>query len=148
MAGVFARVALCKGRQALLDLEPFRKGVFPISAQIQFLQNGIIYATQMLLPLYLIRSCGRTPAAVGLLLLPPGLGMMVVYPTLGWLTNRFGIRNVASSGSLVSLFSTIALAFLARQNVVGLAFATSLLLCGIVQRCIGVPSISAVYNSV
>ena len=148
MVGVFARVTLRKGRQALLDLELFRRGVFPISAQTQFLLNGIVYATQMLLPLYLIRSCGRTPAAVGLLLLPPGLGMLVLYPSLGWLTNRFGIRNVATSGSLVSLLTAIALAFLARHNVVGPVFAASLLLRGIGQGAIGVPSISAAYNGV
>lgn len=148
MAGVFARVALRKGVHALLDLQLFRKGVFPISAQTQFLQNGIVYAAQMLLPLYLIRSCGRTPAAVGLLLLPLGLGMMVVYPSLGWLTDRFGIRNVATAGSLVSLLSAITVAFLARHNVVGPMFAVSLLLRGVGQGAIGVPSISAAYSGV
>ncbi|HZY62425.1 MAG TPA: DHA2 family efflux MFS transporter permease subunit [Edaphobacter sp.] len=148
MVGVFARTALRKGRQALLDMELFRKGVFPVSAQTQFLQNGIVFATQMLLPLYLIRSCARTPAAVGLLLLPLGLGMMVVYPSLGWLTNRFGIRNVAAGGSLTSLFTAIALASLARHNVVGPLFATVLLVRGIGQGAIGVPSISAAYNGV
>lgn len=148
MLGAFARIALRKGRRALLDLELFRKEVFPISARTQFLLNGVVYATQMLLPLYLIRSCGRTPAAVGLLLLPLGLGMMVAYPSLGWLTNRFGIRYVAASGSLVSLLTAIALAFLARHNIVGPAFAAALLLRGMGQGAIGVPSISAAYNSV
>lgn len=148
MVGVFARVALRKGRQALLDLKLFRQRAFPISAQTQFLQNGIAYATQMLLPLYLIRSCGRTPAAVGVLLLLLGLGMMVVYPSLGWLTNRSGIRNVATSRSLVSLLTAIAPAFMARHNVVGPVFAVALLLRGIGQGAIGVPSISAAYHGV
>lgn len=148
MMGVFARVSRRKGRQALLDLDLFRKGVFPVSAQTQFLQNGIVYATQMLLPLYLIRICERTPAAVGLLLLPLGLGMMVVYPSLGWLTHRFGIRNVAAGGSLMSLLTAIALTLLARHSVVGPMFAIALLLRGIGQGAIGVPSISAAYNDV
>jgi hypothetical protein len=74
MRAAFARFAFRKGPQALLDLRLLRGGVFPVSAQAQFLQNGIVYATQMLLPLYLIRACGRTPATVGLLLLPLGLG--------------------------------------------------------------------------
>ncbi|MFC5863460.1 MFS transporter [Acidicapsa dinghuensis] len=145
---VFARTALRKGRRALVDLELFRKGAFSVSAQTQFLQNGIVYATQMLLPLYLIRSCGRTPAAVGLLLLPLGLGMLVVYPSLGWLTNRFGIRNVAASGSLVSLLTAVALALLARHNIVGPIFVAALVLRGVGQGAIGVPSISAAYSGV
>jgi hypothetical protein len=58
---VFSRGALRKGPEALLDLRLFRSGVFPVSARTQFLQNGIVYATQMLLPLYLIKACGRTP---------------------------------------------------------------------------------------
>lgn len=148
MAAVFVRVALRKGRQALLDLNLFCKGVFPISAQTQFLQNGIVYATQMLLPLYLIRSCGRSPAAMGLLLLPLGLGMMIVYPMLGWLTQRFGIRRVATSGSILSLLTAIGLALLAHQHAVGQVFAVTLLLRGVGQGAIGVPSISAAYSGV
>jgi EmrB/QacA subfamily drug resistance transporter len=148
MAGVFVRTALRKGRLALLDLELFRKGVFPVSAQTQFLQNGIVYATQMLLPLYLIRSCGRTPAEMGVLLLPLGLGMMAVFPSLGWLTHRFGIRRVAASGSLVGLLTAVGLGLLARHSAVGPVFAVLLLLRGTGQGAIGVPSISAAYSGV
>lgn len=148
MVGAFVHVALRKGRRALLDLDLFRRGAFLVSAQARFLQNGIIFATQMLLPLYLIRSCGRTPAEMGILLLPLGLGMMVVYPTLGRLTNRFGIRNVAACGSFVSLLTSVALAALALHNIVGPAFALLLLLRGMGQGAIGVPSISAAYSGV
>ena len=102
---VFARAALRKGPEALLDLRLFRSGVFPVSARTQFLQNGIVYATQMLLPLYLIKACGRTPGEVGVLLLPLGLGMLAGYPSIGWLTKHFGFRNVATGGSLISLLS-------------------------------------------
>jgi hypothetical protein len=59
-----------KGPEALLDPRLFSSGAFPVSARAQFLQNGIVYSTQMLLPLYLIKACGRTPGEVGVLLLP------------------------------------------------------------------------------
>ena len=101
---VFARAALRKGPEALLDLRLFRSGVFPVSARTQFLRNGIVYATQML-PLYLFKACGRTPGEVGVLLLPLGLGMLAGYPSIGWLTKHFGFRNVATGGSLISLLS-------------------------------------------
>ena len=148
LMAAFVRFASRKGPRALLDLKLFRGGVFPVSAQTQFLQNGITYATQMLLPLYLIRSCGRTPGAVGFLLLPLGLGMMAVYPSLGWLTNRFGIRNVAMCGSLLSLLSVIPLVYLARHALTGPFFAVALLLRGVGQGAIGVPTITAAYSGV
>jgi hypothetical protein len=43
-----------QGPEALLDVR-FRSGVFPVSAPAQSLQNEIVYATQMLLPLCLIK---------------------------------------------------------------------------------------------
>jgi len=148
MIVVFARNALRKGTAALLDLQLFRSGVFPVSARTQFLQNGIVYATQMLLPLYLIKACGRTPGEVGLLLLPLGLGMLAGYPSMGWLTKHFGIRNVAAIGSLISLVSALPFIYLATHRMVGPIFVMSLLLRGMGQGAIGVPSISAAYSGV
>jgi EmrB/QacA subfamily drug resistance transporter len=148
MIVVFARNALRKGPAALLDLQLFRDGVFPVSARTQFLQNGIVYATQMLLPLYLIKECGRTPGEVGLLLLPLGLGMLACYPSMGWLTKHFGIRNVAATGSLISLVSALPFIYLATHRMVGPIFVMSLLLRGMGQSAIGVPSISAAYSGV
>jgi EmrB/QacA subfamily drug resistance transporter len=145
---VFARGALRKGPKALLDLRLFRSGVFPVSARTQFLQNGIVYATQMLLPLYLIKACGRTPGEVGVLLLPLGLGMLAGYPSIGWLTKHFGIRNVAAGGSLISLLSALPFLYLADHRMVGPIFIVSLLLRGIGQGAIGVPSLSAAYSGV
>ena len=145
---LFLRHASHKGEQALLDLKLFRGGSFPVAAQSQFLWNGISFATQMLLPLYLIRVCGRTPGEVGLLLLPLGLGMMAVYPAIGRLTDRFGIRNVAVCGSAVMLLSTGSLITLAHYGLAGPVFVISLLLRGAGQGAIGVPTITAAYSGV
>ena len=148
LMALFIRAALRKGPTALLDLHLFRKGVFPIAARSQFLQNGIVYAAQMLLPLYLIRACGRTPGEVGLLLLPLGFGMLAAYPSMGWLTHRVGIRNVAAGGSILSLISTAALIYLAQHRSIGPLFALALLVRGAGQGAIGVPAISAAYRGV
>lgn len=145
---IFLRHAFRKGEQALLDLKLFRQGAFPVAAQSQFLWNGISFAIQMLLPLYLIRVCGRTPGQVGLLLLPLGIGMMAVYPAIGRLTDRFGIRNVAVSGSTVMLLSTMALTYLAHRSLAGPLFVITLLLRGVGQGAIGVPTITAAYSGV
>lgn len=145
---LFLRHASRRGEKALLNLKLFRGGTFLTSARSQFLLNGISFATQMLLPLYLIRVCGRTPGEVGLLLIPLGVGMMAVFPALGRLTDRFGIRNVAACGSATMLLSTICLVGLARYGVAGSLFVISLLLRGIGQGAIGVPTITAAYSGV
>ena len=148
MIVIFARGALRKGPEALLDLRLFRGGVFPVSARTQFLQNGIVYATQMLLPLYLIKACGHTPGEVGFLLLPLGLGMLAGYPSMGWLTKHFGIRNVAAGGALISFLSTLPFLYLANHRMAGPIFVMSLLIRGMGQSAIGVPSLSAAYSGV
>lgn len=145
---IFVRYALRKGPEALLDIQLLRGGVFTVSARTQFLQNGIVYATQMLLPLYLIRACGRTPGEVGWMLVPMGVGMLAVYPSMGWLTKHFGLRRVATSGSVIGLVSSLLLLYLAQHRLAGILFGASLLLRGAGQSAIGVPSIAAAYSGV
>jgi predicted MFS family arabinose efflux permease len=50
--------------------------------------NGISFAGQMLIPIYLIRACGQSPSATGWLLAPLGVGMICSYPWMGALTQR------------------------------------------------------------
>jgi len=61
----FLITALRKEDRALIDLRLFRGKVFPVSAQTQFLSNGIMFSAQMLIPYYLLRACRRTPSAAG-----------------------------------------------------------------------------------
>jgi hypothetical protein len=52
---VFARGALRKGLEALLDVR-FRSGLSLFPRRRSFCKTKIVYATQMLLPLYLIKA--------------------------------------------------------------------------------------------
>ena len=72
LLGLFVRMAQRKGANALIDLRLFRGKVFSASATTQFMSNGIAFAGQMLIPIYLIRACGRSPSATGWLLAPLG----------------------------------------------------------------------------
>ena len=74
--GAFFRWATRNPDRALIDLRLFRGKVFSTAADTQFTANGISFAGQMLIPIFLIRVAGRTPSAAGLLLAPLGLGMM------------------------------------------------------------------------
>jgi hypothetical protein len=64
------------------------------------------------------------------------------------LTKHFDIRSVAAGGSLLSLLSALPLLYLADHRMVGTIFVVSLLLRGMGQSAIGVPSLSAVYCGV
>jgi len=73
MLVAFVRWASRKRDKALIDLRLFKGKVFSASAVTQFMANGISFAGQMLIPIFLIRVGGRSPSATGLLLAPLGL---------------------------------------------------------------------------
>src|SRR5580693_2187656 len=109
----FFRMAIRKGDRALIDLRLFKSRTFSASATTQFMSNGISFAGQMLIPIYLIRACGQSPSATGWLLAPLGLGMICSYPWIGALTERFGIRKVSAGGAFLAFAATLPFIWLA-----------------------------------
>ncbi len=65
LLAAFFRMAIRKGDKALIDLQLFKSKTFSASATTQFMTNGISFAGQMLIPIYLIRACGQSPSATG-----------------------------------------------------------------------------------
>jgi MFS family permease len=96
LLAMFFKVAIRKGDRALIDLQLFKGKTFAASTVTQFMSNGISFAGQMLIPIYLIRACGHSPSATGWLLAPLGVGMICTYPWMGALTQRFGVRKVSA----------------------------------------------------
>jgi EmrB/QacA subfamily drug resistance transporter len=148
MLGGFLWAARRKGNRALINLRVFKGKAFSASAVVQFLSNGVMVAGQMLIPVYLIRACGRSPSEMGWMLAPLGLGMMVTYPLMGALTNRFGIRQVSAAGALMALTATLPLVYLAGHGLNFLILMPALFFRGMGQSAVGVPSMSAAYASV
>jgi MFS family permease len=148
LLGLFVRHGMAKGEGALLDLELFQRKVFATAASTQFLSNGVSYAAQMLVPFYLIRMCGKSPSETGLMLAPLGLGMVCVYPLMGKLTQRFGIRWVSASGAALALVGLAPMVFLASHGLMTAVFVAALVVRGIGQGAVGIPSITAAYASV
>jgi EmrB/QacA subfamily drug resistance transporter len=148
LLGLFFWTANRKADKALVDLQLFKGGVFPVSAVTQFLSNGAIFAGQMLIPIYLIRDCGRSPGEMGWLLAPLGLGMLCTYPLMGMLTSRFGLRNVSAGGALLALVGTLPFLYLANHALNVTVLAIALFIRGVGQSAVGIPSISAAYASV
>ena len=148
LLGVFSKLAARKKERALIDLRLFKGKVFSAAVVTQFLSNGVAFAGQMLIPIFLIRACGRSPSTTGLLLAPLGLGMLCTYPWMGALTKRFGIRKVSAGGALLAFAGTLPLLFLADRGFAVSVLACALFVRGMGQSAIGVPSISAAYASV
>ena len=148
LLSAFARHARAKGDDALIDLRLLRSKVFSASILAMFMINGVAFAGQMLIPIYLVRACGLSPSQTGWLLAPLGLGMMCTYPFLGRLTKRFGIRKLAACGGALALVGTLPLMALAAHGLVVPALIVSLFIRGVGVSAIGIPSISSGYAAV
>jgi len=61
LLAAFLRVERRLRERALIDVALFRSRVFGAAAATQFLSNGAVYAGQMLIPVFLIQACGRSP---------------------------------------------------------------------------------------
>ena len=148
LLAMFFKEAIRKGDRALIDLQLFKGKTFAASTVTQFMSNGIAFAGQMLIPIYLIRACGRSPSVTGWLLAPMGLGMICSYPWMGALTQRFGIRKVSAGGAFLAFAATLPFLYLAGHGLVLTVLACALFLRGVGLSAVGIPSISAAYASV
>ena len=137
-----------RGRMALINPMLFADRAFSTAVGVQFLSNGVGFTGQLLLPVFLMQACGQQPAQIGFLLAPQGLGMMCGYPSMGYLTDRFGVRPVSCTGALLALFATLALTWIGSRDLVNWAFMLALFVRGMGLSAIGVPSVSAAYAAV
>jgi EmrB/QacA subfamily drug resistance transporter len=148
LLALFFRVAIHNGPRALIDLRLFKGRTFAAATVTQFVSNGISFAGQMLIPIYLIEACGRSPSATAWLLAPLGVGMICSYPWMGALTQRFGIRKVSAGGAFLALAGTLPFVWLASHGLSVAVLASALFLRGVGLSAVGIPSISAAYASV
>src|ERR1700693_4571949 len=144
----FFRWATRKKDKALIDLRLFKGKIFSASAVTQFMSNGISFAGQMLIPIFLIRVGGRSPSASGLLLAPLGLGSLCGYPFVGTWVKWFGNRKVSAGGASLTLVGTLPFIYMANHGFVILILACALFVRGAGMSAVSVPSVSAAYASV
>jgi MFS family permease len=148
LLAMFFKVAIRKGDRALIDLRLFKGKTFFESTVTTFISNGVSFAGQMLIPIYLIDACGRSPSATGWLLAPLGVGMICSYPWMGALTQRFGIRKLSAGGAFLALAGTLPLVWLASHGLSVAVLACALFVRGVGLSAVGIPYISAAYASV
>ncbi|HVE23526.1 MAG TPA: DHA2 family efflux MFS transporter permease subunit [Acidocella sp.] len=148
MISGFLWAARRKGDAALVDLRLFKVRVFSTAVMAQSLSNGVQFAGQMLIPAFLIQACDRAPAEMGWMLAPLGLGMLVTYPQMGALIDRFGIRAVSAGGALLTFIATMPFLYLALNGLNLFILIPVLFLRGLGMSAVGLPSMTAAYASV
>jgi EmrB/QacA subfamily drug resistance transporter len=148
LLAAFLRKAWKKGGRALIDLQLFRTPVFSASALTQFTSNGLLFAGQMLIPMYLIRAVGESPSTTGWLMAPLGLGMMCTYRWLDELTQRFGVRGTSAGGAVIAFVGTLPLLYWSSQHCNVFILAITLFIRGVGMSAVGILPISAAYSSV
>jgi MFS family permease len=146
--GTFIWHARRKKTEALIDLEFFKIRPFITAATTQFLANGTMYAGQFLIPFFLVTGCHLTASQAGWILGAMGVGMLCVYPCMGFLTDKFGCRAVASSGVFLNFFGTLPFLWMAFNGFSMPLAIFGLVVRGLGQGATGIPSMTAAYAAV
>jgi MFS family permease len=106
----------------MLNLKLFKLRTFAGAAVVAFIFGAGIYGSTYLVPLFVQTIQGYTPTRSGLLLMPAGLVLGVVFPLAGRLTDRTPAHLPIMAGLLVFALSSLLMAG-ADTNTSFLAFA-------------------------
>ena len=106
LIAAFALHAL-RARRPLLDLRLYRRTTFASASLAMFALGAALFGGMVLLPLYWQQIRGESVLQTGLLTAPMGLGMALVMPFVGRLTDRVGGGPLALIGVLVTTAATV-----------------------------------------
>jgi EmrB/QacA subfamily drug resistance transporter len=91
----------------LLDLRLYRRPTFSSASIAMFCLGAALFGGMILLPLYWQEVRLESVVDTGLLTAPQGLGMALIMPLAGKLTDRFGGGPLALFGVVVTTLATI-----------------------------------------
>jgi EmrB/QacA subfamily drug resistance transporter len=92
--------------EPMLDLRLFTNRGFAAASVVTFVFGAGLYGSTYLVPIFLQGIQGLTPTQSGLLLMPPGLMLAVVFPFSGALSDRLSSRGLIISGLLLFAWSS------------------------------------------
>jgi len=84
--------------QPMIDLGLFRNGLFSLNVLMSLLTFIVLGTSLLIMPFYLQYVLGLPTGRVGLLLMVIPLGMGLIAPLAGWLSDRHGPRGISFSG--------------------------------------------------
>ncbi|HVW42118.1 MAG TPA: MDR family MFS transporter [Amycolatopsis sp.] len=97
---VLRQVKLQRGGVPLLDLRTLKNRTFGLSLALTVIGFLAMMGSMILLPLYLQHLRGLSPLETGLLVMPGGLAMGLLGPTVGKVFDRHGSRPLVLPGSI------------------------------------------------
>ncbi|GAB2690186.1 MDR family MFS transporter [Nocardia thraciensis] len=102
LIGIFAvrQIRLQRNGTPLLDLRTLLSGTYTKALVLMAVAFLAMLGSMLLLPLYLQNLRGLSPLQTGLLVMPGGLAMGLLGPTIGRLFDRFGGRVLVIPGSI------------------------------------------------
>ena len=99
-AFVVRQLRLQRTGAPLLDLRALQRGTFTKALVLMSVAFMTMLGAMILLPLYLQNVRGLSPLETGLLVMPGGLAMGLLGPTVGRVFDRFGGRVLVVPGSI------------------------------------------------
>ena len=130
----------------LLDVRLYANRIFGAASLTTFGLGAALFGAMILVPLYYQEVRHESVIVTGLLTGPQGLGMLLVMPLTGRLTERFGGGRVAIVGVSILSLATIPLAFVGASTSI---FSLSVVLAvrGVGIGFAFVPAMSAAFAS-
>jgi EmrB/QacA subfamily drug resistance transporter len=149
---IVAGLALCsifcwhalRIERPLLDIRLYANRVFAAASLTTFALGASLFGAMILVPLYYQEVRHESVIVTGLLVGPQGLGMLLVMPLVGRLTERFGGGRISIVGVLILCVGTVPLAFVGASTSI-LQISLVLLLRGVGIGFAFVPAMSAAF---
>jgi EmrB/QacA subfamily drug resistance transporter len=145
LIGAFVVHAL-RARYPLLDLKLYRRPTFSSASFAMFCLGAALFGGMILLPLYWQGIRHESVVVTGLLTAPQGLGMALVMPLAGRLSDRFGGGPLALLGVVLTAVMTIPFGLIgAHSSIAWLSVA--MLVRGMGIGCAFMPAMAAAFAS-
>ena len=90
----------------MLDLRLFANPAFTAASMIAFILGAGLFGSTYLLPLFVQTIQGLTPTQAGLLLMPSGFVLVLVFPLAGRLSDRMPAGWLIGAGMLIFAYSS------------------------------------------
>ncbi len=111
-AFVWRQLVLQRIDRPLLDLRTLKTRVYSVTLAAMAIAFGAMIGSMLLLQLYLQHARHMSPLTTGLLVMPGGLAMGLLGPTIGRIYDRLGARVLMLPGGVLSVFALSAFAFM------------------------------------
>lgn len=120
--GVFAGIMfthrqLCL-KEPFLDLRILKDHDYNFSVIGSMLLYLVMMGSSVIMPLYIQSILGKSATVSGLVTLPGSLAMAIVSPFAGKFYDRFGIKKLAVSGTIMMMLSTLGMSFVTANTSV------------------------------